>query len=115
MVSRQRSSDEEGEPRRRPATSPESRELELASYAFDLAEKQLRDGTASAQVITHFLKLATEREKLEMVRLKSENRLLEAKAENLASQQKQEELFAEALKAMTIYKGDPDNVEIFDE
>lgn len=37
----------------RPALTPEARENQLISLASDLAEKQLREGTASSQVITH--------------------------------------------------------------
>ena len=43
--------------RLKPATTPEGRENEMVSLAIDLAEKQIREGTASSQVITHFLKL----------------------------------------------------------
>ncbi len=113
-MSPRQSNDEWTEPARRPATTPEARESQLASIAFDLAEKQLRAGTASAQVITHFLKLATEREKLELQRLTSENELLKAKADSMASQKRQEELYAQALAAMRAYSGQ-DDVEVFDE
>ena len=64
----------------RPAISPESRENQMIALAVDLAEKQLRDGTASSQVITHFLKLATVQEKLKNDKLVAENKLLKAKA-----------------------------------
>lgn len=89
----------------KPATTPEGREQQLISAAVDLAEQQLRDGTASAQVITHYLKLGSTREKLEQERLERENELLAAKAEALASQQRVEELYINALKAMSVYSG----------
>ena len=89
----------------RPALSPESRENQLISLANDLAEKQLREGTASSQVISHYLKLGSTKAVLEMEKLKRENELLKAKAEKIQSEQKSEELFAEAIKAMRQYSG----------
>lgn len=68
----------------------------------------MHHGTASAQVITHFLKLASTRERLEQERLTRENTLLTAKVEALASAQRVEELYANALKAMRIYSGNPE-------
>lgn len=96
---------------RRPATTPEGRENQLISLAVELAERQLIDGTASSQVITHFLKLASTREALEQKRLENENLLLSAKVDALASQKKVEELYEQALKAMKTYsgRGDDDN------
>lgn len=67
----------------------------------------MRDGTASSQVITHFLKLATGREQLEREKLQSENSLLKAKIEALASAARVEELYAKALTAMRTYAGQP--------
>ena len=100
------------EPKRkmRPALTPEARENQLVSLAVDLAEQQLRDGTASSQVITHYVKLGSTREKLERERLEEENKLLRAKTENLQSMKRVEELYSEALKAMRNYngQGDPD-------
>jgi hypothetical protein len=90
---------------RRPATTPIGRENQLISLAADLAEKQLTDGTASSQVITHFLKLASTREKLEQERLQNENLLLSAKVDQIRSQQRIEELYGEALNAMRQYAG----------
>lgn len=93
-------------PMTRPATTPEGREDQMISLAVDLAEEQLREGTASSQVITHFLKLATTREKLEKEKLACENQLLKAKTEAIESQKHIEELYAEAIKAMRSYSGD---------
>jgi hypothetical protein len=73
--------------------------------AIDLAAEQLSDGTASSQVMTHFLKIGTMRAKLEMEKLKQENELLAAKTDALASAQRIEELYKEALEAMRSYKG----------
>lgn len=93
-------------PRQPPARTLEARENQLISLAVDLAEQQLRDGTASSQTLSLFLKESTTRAQLEKERLRHENILLEKKAEALASQARQEELFAEALAAMREYKGE---------
>lgn len=92
-------------PKRRPATTEEGRESQLVSLAIDLAEKQLSEGTASAQVITHYLKLGSTRERLEQERLHRENQLLDARVETLASARKVEELYSAALNAMRSYAG----------
>lgn len=89
----------------RPAMSPEARENQMIAYAVDLAEKQLREGTASSQVITHYLKLGSSKERLEREKLERENELLRAKAESLQSAQRSEEVYKEALKAMRTYSG----------
>lgn len=91
--------------RQRPATTPEGRENQLISRAMDLAERQIVEGTASSQVITHFLKLASTREKLEQERLQRENLLLSAKVEQIASGKRIEELYETALNAMRSYAG----------
>lgn len=88
-----------------PASTPEARENQMIALAIDLAEKQLRKGTASAQVITHYLKLGTEKAKLENEKLESENELLKAKVETLKSQQRSEELYQQAINAMKSYAG----------
>lgn len=94
------------EPKRRPlATTPEGRENQLVSLAVDLAEKQLEDGSASAQVITHYLKLGSTREQLEQERLQRENELLKARVDQLSSAKRIEELYETALNAMRTYAG----------
>lgn len=89
----------------RPAMTPEARENQLIALAVDLAEQQLMDGTASSQVITHFLKLATEKEKTEREILKKQVELLEAKTENFKSSKRIEDLFEQAMEAMKEYRG----------
>ena len=103
MPARRRRS--ESEPRHRPATTPEDRENEMVAYAIDLAEEQIRNGTASSQVITHFLKLGSTREQLEQQRLEHENELTRVKIEAIESQKRVEELYREALEAMRSYAG----------
>jgi hypothetical protein len=78
----------------------------MVSKAIDLAEKQIKAGTASSQVITHFLKLGSTRERLEQQRLEHENELTRVKIEALESQKRVEELYMEALQAMRSYAGD---------
>lgn len=96
-------------PARRPATTSKGRENQLISLAVDLAERQMLEGTASAQVITHYLKLGSTREQLEQDRLAGENLLLQAKIETLHSQKRIEELYESALNAMRTYSGqDPE-------
>jgi len=90
---------------RRPATTPDGKEQQLISLAVDLAEKQLVDGSASSQVITHLLKLASSRERLEQERLQRENLLLSAKVDQIASGKRIEELYETALNAMREYAG----------
>ena len=89
----------------RPALTPEARENQMISLAVDLAEQQLRNGTASSQVITHFLKLGSMKNRLEMEKLEEENKLLKAKTESIQSQKRVEELYLEALNAMRNYAG----------
>ena len=83
----------------------------MISLAVDLAEQQLRDGTASSQVITHYLKLGTRKEELEREKLIQENKLLQAKTENLEASKRIEELYTDAIKAMRNYGGHGDEDE----
>ena len=91
--------------KRRPARTPEARENQIIAAAYDLAERQIYEGTASAQVITHFLKSGSPQNKIEIEKLKNENKLLMAKVEALQSAKRVEELYEEALKAMKRYSG----------
>lgn len=88
-----------------PARTLEGRENELISLAYDLAERQLREGTASSQVITQFLKLGSVRAQLELEKLRNETDLLQAKTSALESQQVTEELYRDAIAAMRRYGG----------
>lgn len=105
MAPRGKTKETEQNPRRRPATTPEARENQLVSLAVDLAETQLKDGTASSQVITHYLKLGSSRERLEQERIQGEVKVLKAKADQMASAKKVEELYGKALNAMRTYAG----------
>lgn len=87
-----------------PATTPEGRENQLVSLAYDLVEERFKDGTASATETVHFLKLGSTRERLEQRRLEAEVQLQLAKVESLGSQARMEELTAQAITAMRSYQ-----------
>lgn len=89
----------------RPALTPEARENQMIALAVDLVEQRLLDGTASSQETTHFLKLGSMKNRLEMEKLQEENRLLKARTEALQSAKRVEELYSEAIKAMRHYSG----------
>lgn len=93
----------------RPAKTPEARENQLISLAIDRAEQQLIDGTASSQVICHYLRLASTKERLEKEILELQKELIAAKTENLKSSKRMEELYANAVAAMKDYTGDEDD------
>ncbi len=90
---------------RQPAKTPEEQEQRMIALSMDLAEKQLREGTASSQVITHYLKLASSKEKAEKEKLKEEIKLLQAKSKAIESAERMEKVYAEALAAMREYNG----------
>lgn len=89
----------------RPALTPEARENQMISLAIDLAEQQLRDGTASSQVITHFLKLGSTKERIEKEILEKQKDLISAKTESLQAMKRVDELYANAIDAMRRYGG----------
>lgn len=88
-----------------PAVTDLERENQLISLALDAAEQQMRDGTASSQVISHFLKLGSTKERLEREMMEEQKKLLKAKTENIESQKRIEALYAEAIDAMRKYSG----------
>lgn len=92
----------------RPPLTPEAAESQMISLAVDLARQQLMDGTASSQVITHFLKLATAKERLEREKLETENALMKAKIKTMESGQRSDAFYQEVLNAMRLYSGHGD-------
>jgi len=92
----------------RKATTPEARENQLIALAVDLAEQQLRDGTASPSVINHFLKLGSTREEKEQENLMKKGELMGVQIESIKSGQRVEALYAEALQAIRSYSGQPE-------
>lgn len=91
--------------RMRPALTPEARENQMISLAVDEAERQIREGIASSQIITHYLKLGTEKERLEREKIKQEIELQKAKTKALANAEEIKELYEGAIRAMKIYGG----------
>ena len=89
----------------RSALTPEGRESQLISLAIDLAEKQLREGTASSQVIAHFLKLGSTKAQIEKELLEKQRDLAEAKADSIKSGKRMDELYLQAVNAMKTYSG----------
>lgn len=85
--------------------TPEGQERRLISKAYDLVEQRLDDGTATAQEVCHFLKLGTQKEALELEKIKNENELIVAKKDTLETEQKREELLDKALEAFSTYAG----------
>lgn len=90
---------------RRKASTPEAREAQLINDAYDVAEQQMKNGTASSAIICHFLKLGSEKERTNQLKLRKEIALIDAKTKAIESSQRQEELFTEAITAMRIYTG----------
>src|SRR3954467_3986871 len=110
-----RSRSENGHRRSPPARTPEAREDELAALAYDLAESQIQSGTASSQVITHFLKAGSRRERMEQMRMEYEIELMQVQKEQLEGQKRGEELYLSALRAMRVYSGQGSSEDEFDE
>lgn len=106
MAAKRVSAEEPDQSGRRVASTPEGRENQLVSLAMDLAEKQLRNGTASAQVTSHFLKAGSSREYLERQRLAMDVELMNAKKEQMDKLANIEQLYSDAISAMRKYQGD---------
>ena len=98
-------------PRQKPAMTPEARENQLIALATDLAEDQLLNGTASTQVIVHYLRLGSSKELLEKEMLAQKTKLVTAQTEKIRSDAHSEELYAEAMQAMRQYAGKADHDE----
>ena len=95
-------------PSRRPAISPEARENQMISYAMDLVERRLLDGSASSQETTHFLKLATTKAREELEILREQKKLIAAKTEEIEGRKETKAMFEAAIKAMRTYSGKGD-------
>lgn len=91
---------------------PDEREAQMIALATDLAYKQLKEGTASAQVITHYLKLGASNNRIEKEILEEQKKLIKAKTDNLELNQRLEETYKEAIAAMKTYSGHSDEGDI---
>lgn len=101
--------------RRPPAATPEGQINRCISLAYDLAEKQLEEGTASSQVISKFLELGTKEKELAIKRAEHENELLKAKTEAIKSQARSEEFYKKVINAFRSYSGTPVNEEDYED
>lgn len=108
-MARPRKDDNAPVSKRPPATTPQARENQLISMAYDAAEKQIQEGKATSQLLTHFLKLGTAKEGLERNKLEAENKLLLARVERIASDGQSIELYEQAIKAFRSYQGQDDD------
>lgn len=115
MKKAKNSSSSESSRKVRPALSPEAEENQIISMAMNLAKQQIMDGTASSQVITHFLKLGSTKERIEKEILEKQKNLIEAKTQTLQSAQRIEELYTNALNAMRNYSGQGNAEEVEDD
>lgn len=93
--------------RRAAATTPEARENQLIALSYDFAEEQLRAGTASSQLATHFLKAGSVRDQLEKEKIRRENLLLEAKVKQIEETAELKVLFTDAMEKLTGYTKGP--------
>jgi hypothetical protein len=92
-------------PKLRPALTPEAKENQMVSLAMDLVEQRLRDGTASSQETTHFLKLASSKARLENERLQEENKLLRAKTKAIENAESNAHAYEQVIRALREYNG----------
>lgn len=99
----------------RPALTPEAREKQMIALAYDLVQQRLLDGTASSQETTHFLKLASEENRLKIEKLEEENKHLRAKTEALKAEQKSAEFYSQVLDALKLYSGHAEQDDEYDE
>lgn len=104
-----------GTPKTRIPLTPEGRENQMISLAMDLAEQQLRDGTASSQLITEFVKRGSTKARIEKELLEKQRDLAAAKAESIKAADRLEELLPKVMKAMGRYRGEDDEEEEFDD
>jgi len=105
VAARRTSESGESRPRRRVIDDPEARENMMIELSMSCAEKQLREGKASSQVIVHFLKLGTKKAEMELEKLAMEKELMRAKTEQIEAEKKNGELYAKAIAAMGVYSG----------
>lgn len=94
-------------PRKKVYDSPEARENYMIGLSMDCAEQKLLDGTASAQIIVHFLKLGTKRAEIELEKMAMEKEMIRAKTELIDAEKNNGELYLNAIKAMGLYSGKP--------
>ena len=87
------------------ASTPEGRENEMIMLAYQEVERRIRDHTATSQELCHFLKMGSEKERLEREKLEVEMELQRVKADSIESGKHMEELYNNAIAAMKLYSG----------
>lgn len=99
--------------KKRIARTPEEEENYMIRISVDAAERQILSGKASSQLLTHYLKLASlrERERLEKEKLEKEIELLKAKTDAIEASKQTEEMYREAIRAFSLYAGEGDSEE----
>lgn len=106
MVAKRIDAGNSSKPRGRPATTPEAREMQMVSMAFDLVEERLANGTASAQETLHYLRIGATEQREKIKKLENENKLLEARVEQISASQHNSELYEDVIRMMKIYTGE---------
>ena len=112
MAARRKEEPKPAVPRRNRAKTPDGEEIRMSALAIDAAERMLRSENPPAQIVTHYLKASSSRERLEKERLQTEVTLLRAKQAQIESQARQEELFEKVVRAMKRYSGEEDYGEL---
>lgn len=92
-----------------PAMSSEARDAQMSSLAYDLVEQRMRDGTATSQETTYFLKLGNPNVQLEKKKLEKQIELLEAKTEQIQAAKRMDEVYMLAINAMKMYGGEQED------
>lgn len=96
------------------ANSEESRENQMIQLAMDLVEYRLRNGTASSQETTHFLKLGSLKARQEYELGERQKDYLDAKTSMIHKAESDSELYSRAMEAMRTYKGASDDNYLLD-
>lgn len=105
----------DGEKRLPPPRTEEEAEKRAVGLATNLALKRLQDGTASSQIIVHYLKIGSLKEQAELEKTMTEIELLKAKKKAVESGEEQEKKYQEVIKAIASYSGKDDEWEVVDD
>lgn len=101
-----------------PAKTLEGRNDQMVSAAYDLIERRIYDGTASAQETIHFAKQGSPAQRHLIEKLEAENGLLAARVAEMEARTNRDDIYDRALKAFRGYSGqepvDPE-ADYFDE
>ena len=102
-------------PRPIPPRTEEEEEKRACGLAIDLATKWMEEGTAPAQIVLHYLKIASQREQIELEKTKYEIELIKAKKKSIESEEEQEKRYQEVIKAISSYAGKDNEWEIVED